>query len=75
VLSPKKAALKSLGGAAGEQFVRVVGFGALRDIGGFELGLSVTGESGRGVSDEKGCFPRGDVAVAGGDRGIELGGY
>ena len=73
-LSLKKAEVKSLGGAAGEKFVRVVGFGALRDIGGFELGLSVTGESGSGVSDEKGCLPRGDVAVTGGERGIELGG-
>jgi hypothetical protein len=52
-----------------------VGFGALRDIGGFELGLSVMGESGRGVSEVKGCLPRGDVAVTGGERGIELGGY
>jgi hypothetical protein len=75
VLSLKKAELKSGGGAAGEKFVRVVGFGALRDIGGFELGLSVMGESGRGVSEEKGCLPRGDVAVTGGERGIELGGY
>ena len=73
-LSLEKAETKSLGGAAGEKFVRVVGFGAFRDMGGFELGLSVTGESGRGVSDEKGCLPRGDVAVTGGERGIELGG-
>jgi hypothetical protein len=33
----------------GEKLLRVVGFGAFKDSGGLVLGLSIGGESGRGV--------------------------
>jgi hypothetical protein len=68
----------------GEKLERVVGFGALRDSGGFVLGLSIGGESGRGVRLGRYCFvgpdvtyilPIGDVTVEGGDNGIVTGGY
>jgi hypothetical protein len=63
--------------------VRVVGFGAFKESGGLVLGLSIGGESGRGVRDGKCCFagpevmymlPIGDVTVEGGDSGIVIGG-
>jgi hypothetical protein len=40
---------KSCDANVGEKLVRVVGFGASRDSGGFVLGLSIGGESGSGV--------------------------
>jgi hypothetical protein len=75
---------KSCDGNVGEKLVRVVGFGAFKDSGGFVLGLSIGGESGRGVRLERYCFagpdvmyrlPIGNVAVVGGDNGIAIGGY
>lgn len=38
---------------------------ASRDCGGFELGFKMGGDRGNGVSDEKFCFPIGDVTVEG----------
>lgn len=46
---------KSYAGEVGEKLVRVVGFGAFKDVGGFVLGLSMGGESGRSVK-AGGCF-------------------
>ena len=48
---------KSWAEDVGEKLVRVVGFGALSDSGGFVLGLSTGGDSGRGVRLGKCCFP------------------
>jgi hypothetical protein len=68
----------------GEKLLRVVGFGAFRDSGGLVLGLSIGGESGRGVRygrccltapDETYMFPIGDVTVDGGESGMVMGGY
>jgi hypothetical protein len=60
----------------GEKFLRVVGFGGFRDSGGFVLGFSVGGDSGRGVNEGRACFPLDDallahipLAVHGGERG------
>lgn len=78
---------KSVGkscGDVGEKLVRVVGFGALRDSGGFLLGLSIGGDNGNGVRLEKDCFPGPDVAymfpdgevtVDGGENGIVTAGH
>lgn len=71
-----KSAGKSCCGVVGEKFVRVVGFGAFRDIGGLVLGFSVGGERGRGVSEGSGCLPLdcgllAQVAVDGGESGKE----
>lgn len=69
---------KSWTGDTGEKLFRVVGFGALSDIGGFVLGLSIGGDSGRGTRLGRCCFggpavaymfPIGQVAVVGGDSG------
>lgn len=72
---------KSAGGEVGEKLVRVVGFGASRDVGGFVLGLNVRGESGRGIKDGSSCLvcgkirlPYGEVTVDGGEIGIADGG-
>ena len=70
-----KVPAKSAGGTVGEKLARVVGLGASRDMGGFVLGFSIGGERGSGVSDEKFCFPIGDVTVEGGDKGKDLCGY
>lgn len=43
------AAGKSCTGEVGEKLFRVVGFGAFNDSGGLELGLSIGGDSGRGI--------------------------
>jgi hypothetical protein len=78
-----KSAGKSCGDV-GEKFVRVVGFGALSDRGGFLLGLSIGGDNGNGVKLENGCLagpdvmyvlPVGDVTVDGGERGIAADGH
>lgn len=63
---------KPTGALVGEKLARVVGFGASRDCGGFELGFKIGGDRGSGVSDEKLCFPIGDVTVEGGEIGKEL---
>ena len=68
----------------GEKLVRVVGFGALSESGGFVLGFNIGGDNGRGVRLGKFCFPGpavkyilpiGDVMVEGGEIGIVTGGY
>jgi hypothetical protein len=70
-------------GVVGEKLLRVVGFGAFRECGGFVLGLSIGGDSGRGTRfgrccfagpDEMYMFPIGDVTVEGGESGIDIGG-
>jgi hypothetical protein len=75
---------KSCAGKVGEKLLRVVGFGAFRESGGLVLGLSIGGESGRGMRfgrccfvgpDETYMFPIGDVTVDGGESGIVIGGY
>jgi hypothetical protein len=66
-----KVPANSAGGAVGEKFARVVGFGASRDLGGFVLGFRIGGDSDSGVSNEKVCLPIGDVTVEGGDNGRE----
>jgi hypothetical protein len=63
---------KPTGALVGEKLARVVGFGASRDCGGFELGLRMGGDRGNGVNDVKFCFPIGDVTVEGGEIGKEL---
>lgn len=57
------------GTAIGEKFARVVGLGALRDMGGLELGFKIGGDNGNGVSDVKFCLPIGEVTVECGDVG------
>ena len=76
-----KALGKSPGGVVGEKLVRVVGFGALSDVGGFVLGLRVMGESGSGIRDGRSDLlygerrlPYGEVTVEGGEIGMEEGG-
>jgi hypothetical protein len=78
-----KSAGKSCGDV-GEKLIRVVGFGALRDSGGFLLGLSIGGDNANGVKLENGCLagpevmyvlPNGDVTVDGGERGIATEGH
>jgi hypothetical protein len=68
----------------GEKLVRVVGLGAFNDSGGFVLGLSIGGESGRGVRVGKCCFagpevvymlPIEYVAEDGGESGIVAEGH
>jgi hypothetical protein len=80
-----KSAGKSCTGDVGEKLVRVVGFGAFRDRGGFVLGFNIGGDSGSGIKLGKDCFlspevtyillPIGHVAVFGGESGIAIGGY
>jgi len=40
----------------GERLIRVVGLGAPSDVGGFVLGLSVSGEIARGINDANDCL-------------------
>lgn len=40
----------------GEKLIRVVGLGALSDVGGFVLGFSVSGEITNGISDAYVCL-------------------
>lgn len=63
---------KPAGATVGEKLARVVGFGASRDSGGFELGFKIGGDKGSGVRDAKFCFPIGDVTVEGGEMGKEF---
>lgn len=60
------------GTTVGEKLARVVGFGASRESGGFELGFNIGGDKGNGVREEKVCFPIGDVTVEGGEIGKEF---
>jgi hypothetical protein len=68
----------------GEKLVRVVGFGALSESGGFVFGLNIGGDKGSGVRLGRWGFPGpavkyilfiGDVTVEGGESGIVTGGY
>ena len=56
----------------GEKLSCVVGFGALRESGGWLLGFRIGGERGRGVSVRSECLLRGDMIVGGGESGHVL---